>query len=304
MRLFENKSMQTAFEYAKAQTAYYSKSFYWSSQVLPTSKRWDTFALYSFCRYVDNIIDNPRGRAHAELFEEVAAVTRELTIAYRRGESEHPIIKSFIQVALRRDIPLEYPLHLLDGVKMDVLKNRYNTFADLYEFIYRVAGSIGLMMTHVLGYQDKQALVHAEKLGIAMQLTNILRDVKEDKNMNRIYLPLQELRQFGVSEDDVMNERFTDDMFRFMKFQVERTNRYFEEAKPGIALLDRDARFAITSAARIYRGFLRQLEKNGYNPFVENAYISQQKEIAIVFNEVFKTRVVQPTVAMLSSLVG
>ncbi|MBN1478877.1 phytoene/squalene synthase family protein [candidate division KSB1 bacterium] len=301
---FHDKTMQAAFRYAKSQTAFYSKSFYFSSQILPADKKWDTFALYSFCRYADNIVDNPRNRADAELFEEVASVSRELQIAYRRGESEHPVIKPFIEVAKRRSIPFEYPNDLLDGVKMDLLQNRYETFADLYEFAYRVAGVVGLMMTHVLGFSDKEALIYAEKLGIAMQLTNILRDIQEDKNMNRIYLPLSEFKEFGITEDDIKNERFTYNMYRFMEFQVERAHRYFEEAQPGIKMLDQDSRFAITSASRIYRGILRQIERNGYNPYLGRAFVSQGKKFAILFNEVMKTRVLQPVTAMLASFIG
>ena len=301
---FSDKTMGAAFKYAKSQTAYYSKSFYLSSQLLPKTKKWDTFALYSFCRYADNIVDNPRGRADAELFEEVAAVSRELQIAFRRGESEHPVLKPFIETAVRRNIPMQYSLDLLDGVKMDLLKNRYDTFADLYEFAYRVAGVVGLMMSHVLGFKDKIALIYAEKLGIAMQLTNILRDMQEDKNMNRIYIPLQEMKEFAIDEDDIMAERFGHNMLKFMKFQVHRAHRYFEEAQPGIALLDVDARFAITSAAKIYRGILHQIERNGYNPFLGRAYISQGKKFGILFNEVLKTRVLQPVTTMLAGVIG
>lgn len=304
MNQFQDKSMQAAFKYAKSQTAHFSKSFYFSSQILPKEKRWDTFALYSYCRYADNIVDNPRNRADAELFEEIASVSRELQIAYRRGESEHPVLKPFVQVAHKRGIPMEYPLHLLDGVKMDLLKNRYETFADLYEFAYRVAGVVGLMMTHVMGFNNKEALIYAEKLGIAMQLTNILRDVQEDKNMNRIYLPLQEIREFGLNEDDFFNENFNQQMYKFMRFQVERAHRYFEDANPGIEMLDRDSQFAIYSASRIYRGILRQIEARGYNPFLGRAFVSQRRKLAILFDEVMKTRVVQPVTASLASFVG
>ena len=304
MNKFKDKSMQAAFEYAKSQTAHFSKSFYFSSQILPKEKRWNTFGLYSYCRYADNIVDNPRNRADAELFEELASVARELNIAYRRGESEHPVLKPFIQVATKRDIPMQYPLDLLDGVKMDLLKNRYETFADLYEFAYRVAGVVGLMMTHVLGYKDKEALVYAEKLGIAMQLTNILRDIQEDKQMNRIYLPLQEIREFGLDENDFVHENFNRNMYKFMRFQVERAHRYFEDAKPGIPMLDRDSQFAIYSASRIYRGILNQLEARGYNPFLGRAFVSQRQKLAILFNEVMKTRVVQPVTTSLASFIG
>ena len=304
MSLFQDKSMRAAFKYAKSQTALFSKSFFFSSQILPKEKRWNTYALYSFCRYADNIVDNPRKRAQAELFEEIASLAREIQIAYRRGESEHPVLKPFIQVALKREIPIQYVMDLLDGVKMDLLKNRYETFADLYEFAYRVAGVVGLMMSYVMGFNNKEALVYAEKLGIAMQLTNILRDIQEDKNMNRIYLPLQELKQFGLSEEDIISERFDERMLAFMKFQVERAHRYFDEAQPGIAMLDQDAQFAILSSSKIYRGILRQIEKRGYNPFLGRAYITQTKKMAILFNEVLKTRVLQPIAGMMASFLS
>ncbi|RPI03328.1 MAG: phytoene/squalene synthase family protein [Calditrichaeota bacterium] len=304
MSLFTDKTMESAFKYAKSQTAHFSKSFFFSSQILPKEKRWDTFALYSFCRYADNIVDQPRERADAELFDEIASLARELQIAYRRGESEHPILKPFILVSLKRDIPIEYALDLLDGVKMDLLKNRYESFADLYEFAYRVAGVVGLMMTFVMGFKNKETLIYAEKLGIAMQLTNILRDIQEDKNMNRIYLPLQELKQFGLTEQDILLENFSYDMYHFMKFQVERADRYFEESYPGIALLDRDSQFAIYSAAKIYRGILRQIEERGYNPFLGRAFVSQRKKLAILFNEVLKTRLLQPVATMMASLLS
>jgi len=300
----ENKTMKAAFKYAKSQTAHYSKSFYLSSQILPKSKRWDTFALYSFCRYADNIVDNPRSRTDAELFDEIASVAREIKTAYRRGESEHPVLKPFIKAALKRNIPIEYSLDLLDGVKMDLLQNRYKTFGELYQFAYRVAGVVGLMMTHVIGFKDKKALEYAEKLGIAMQLTNILRDVQEDKNMNRIYLPLDELKQFGLSEQDIMGERWTPKMRKFMQFQVNRAHRYFEEAQPGISMLDSDSRFAIYSASRIYRGILRQIEARGYNPFLGRAFVSQRRKMAILFHEVMKTRVLQPVTGVFASLLS
>ncbi|MBN1465483.1 phytoene/squalene synthase family protein [candidate division KSB1 bacterium] len=295
------RSMRAAFEYARSQAENYSKSFYLSSKILPKSKKWDTFALYSFCRYVDNIVDNPRGRTDEELLEEVLSVSQELRIAFRCGESEHPVIKPFVDVAVRRNMPLQYPLDLLDGVKMDLMKNRHETFADLYEFAYRVAGVVGLMMAHVLGFANREALIYAEKLGVAMQLTNILRDVQEDAKMNRIYLPLQEMKEFNVAEDDVIRGRFTDDLRLLMQFQVDRAHRYFEEAQPGVALLEQDSRFAISSAAKIYRGILRRIEDNGYNPFLGRVYVSQQKKMAILFSEVIRTRILQPVAEMIAA---
>ncbi|MBN1997386.1 phytoene/squalene synthase family protein, partial [candidate division KSB1 bacterium] len=182
----KNKS---AFLYARELTKEYSKSFYVSSLLLPKPQRWATFAVYGFCRYVDNLIDKPRKRTAEDIRTEIENLKSELTLAYQSGESEHPVISPFITTALHFDIPIEYPLELITGVLMDLDKKIYQTFDDLYLFCYRVAGVVGLMMTHITGYTNKDAFVCAEKLGIAFQLTNILRDIKEDKDMGRIYIP-------------------------------------------------------------------------------------------------------------------
>ncbi|HKJ68913.1 MAG TPA: phytoene/squalene synthase family protein, partial [bacterium] len=182
-----NIDNKAAFEHARQQTAHYSKSFYLSTRLLPDRKQWATYALYGFCRYADNLIDNPRQRSAKELNREISYLSEELGVAYRTGESEHPILQPFITIAGEYHIPEQYPRELLKGVEMDLRLSRYETFDDLYLFAYRVAGVVGIMMTYVLGYQSEEAFAYAEHLGIAMQLTNILRDVKEDVGRGRIY---------------------------------------------------------------------------------------------------------------------
>ncbi len=285
------KSMQVAFKFAREQTAHYSKSFFLSSQMLPKERRWATYALYSFCRYADNLIDNPRERSAEELITEVNGVADELRIAYKCGESEHPILKPYMAVAMKYDIPIEYALDLLEGVKMDVNRNRYETWDDLYVFCYRVAGVVGLMMTHVLGYKSREAFQYAEKLGIAMQMTNILRDVKEDAHRGRIYLPLDEMARFGVSESDILSLRMTPQMEELMRFQVERAQNYYREANPGISLLSRKSQFAIYSASKIYGGILNKIEHNSFDPFKGRVYVKQSHKFGILLQELLKTRV-------------
>ena len=200
-------------------------------------------------------------------------------------------MKPFISVAKHYAIPKEHPLDLIEGVRMDIHKNRYQSFDELYLFAYRVAGVVGLMMTPLLGYKNPDALIHAEKLGIAMQLTNILRDIKEDKDMDRIYLPLDELKQFNVSVDDLFAERMTDEMFQFMKFQIDRAHYYYNEADKGTKMLDKDAQFAIYSASKIYRGILRKIEIRNYNPFLGRVFVPQSKKAQIVVGEVLRTKI-------------
>lgn len=282
---------QAAFEYARRITAYYSKSFYVSARILPYDRRWATYALYGFCRYCDNLIDTPRQRTRSEIFGEIDFLTEELQIAYNTNESEHPVIRAFILVAERYGIPFEYPLDLLKGVAMDLQQARYKTFDELTFFCYRVAAVVGLMMTHVLGYKDTRAFEYAKRLGIAMQLTNILRDIKEDKEMGRIYLPEMDLDLFGVSVQDILNERMTPQVRALMKFQIKRADRYYSEAIPGISLLKTESQYAIYSSAKIYRGILRKIEAQNYNPFLNRVFVPPIQKIGILLHEVLKMKV-------------
>jgi len=284
------RANKAQFAYAKAITAHFSKSFYLSTCLLPRQKRWATFALYGFCRHIDNLTDNPRQRSEAELQQELKYLQNEIRIAYRTGESEHPIIGPFIAVASRYDIPIDYTSDLIEGVRMDTSIRRYNTFDDLYLFAYRVAGVVGLMMTPVLGFKNPQALKYAEKLGIAMQLTNILRDIKEDKEIDRIYIPLDEIRRFGLDADHFFEEKMSENFRLLIKYQIDRAHRYYHEAEQGIKMLDRDAQFAIYSASKIYRGILRKIELQDYNPFLGRVYVPQLKKAQIVISEAVRTR--------------
>ncbi len=281
---------KVAFEHARQLTAHHSKSFYFSTKLLPREKQWATFALYGFCRYADNLIDNPRQRSRAELLDEVDFLTAELEIAYRTGESEHPVLRPFILIADKYEIPQEYPLDLLEGVKMDIRIDRYETYDDLYLFAYRVAGVVGLMMTHVLGYTNDESFEYAEKLGVAMQLTNILRDIREDARRNRIYLPGEDLADFGVSESQILREEMTVEMRDLMQFQVDRADRFYAEANPGIKMLANDAQFAIYSASKIYRGILRKIETQNYDPFLGRVFVTQSQKVGILLQEVVRTK--------------
>ena len=284
-KMWKVEENRVAFEYARRITAYYSKSFYFSTRMLPKERRWAAYALYGFCRHCDNLIDTPRQRTEIEIVREMQLLTEELQVAYNTGESQHPIIRAFILVAKAYGIPIEYPLDLLKGVAMDVQQTRYKTFDELSLFCYRVAAVVGLMMTHVLGYKDERAFDYAKQLGIAMQLTNILRDIKEDKDMGRIYLPQKDLVRFGVAEQDILEEKITPQLKALMKFQIQRADHYYTEAMPGISLLETESQYAIYSAAKIYRGILRKIEDQDYNPFLSRVFVPSSQKIGILLHE-------------------
>ncbi len=272
---------------------FHAKSFFFATKFMPQEKRWATYAVYSFCRYVDNIVDNPRNRTIQDIIKELDLVRGELQNAYLFGESEHPSIKSFISAAKLYKIPLEYPMDLIDGVQMDITINRYNTFDELYVFCYKVAAVVGLMMTYIMGFKDSNTLFYAEKMGVAMQLTNILRDIQEDKNMQRIYLPIDEIKSYGLEESDFFNENFNLQFRDFMKFQVERVRLFYQDSITGVALLDAESRFSIYAAGNIYSSILRKIEERGLNPFLGRVFVPNTEKISIMLSEFIKRNILQ-----------
>lgn len=282
---------EPAFLYAKSIIDHHAKSFSFASKFIPEQRRWATYATYSFCRYADNIVDNPRDRSKQEIINELNEIRNEIDFAYKYGESEHPVLKSFIIAAKMYDIPKQYTFDLLDGVEMDLTIDRYKTFDELYLFCYRVASVVGLMMTYVLGFKDDKTLKYAEEMGIAMQLTNILRDIKEDKNMGRIYLPIDEIKQFHLKESDFFSENFNLDFRNFMQFQVDRAKSYYQDSTKGISMLEHESRFSIYAAGRIYSDILRKIEERGYNPFLGRVFVPKSEKISILIQEFVKRNV-------------
>ena len=171
---------------------------------------------------------------------------------------------------------------LIDGVRSDLDKNRYNNFQELYDYSYKVASVVGLMTSRVFGYNDKRALEHAIDLGIAMQLTNILRDIGEDLQRDRIYLPADELKRFGVSESDLFMGILSNEFSELMKFQVERARKYYEKADRGISMLTKDSLIPVYLARYNYSRILDKIEENEYNVFDKRAYLNRFEKLTIL----------------------
>jgi phytoene synthase len=281
------------FDYAKKVISHHAKSFYFASQMLPKVVRQNTYAVYAFCRYTDNIVDKNRNRSLDQIQSELKNLRDELRIAFQTGESEHPALGAFVIVADHYKIPLEYPMELINGVEMDLTRSRYENFEELYLYCYRVASVVGLMMTYVLGYYTSEAFLYAEKLGIAMQLTNILRDVQEDYENGRIYLPRNELEEFGVTEIDIKKQNFTDGFRDLMIFQSERAAEYYKEAEPGIYMLDKASRFSIFAASRIYGSILSKIKRQDHNPFKGRAFVPKREKLTILLNEYIIRKIFQ-----------
>ncbi len=252
-------------------TARGSKSFYFASTFFPPELARAAHAVYWFCRTTDDIVDEAPSKAQGRA--DLDAWQRDLQDAFAWGTSSNPILRIFVDTALRHHIPSRYAFELIEGVRMDLEQSRYETFDDLRVFCYRVASTVGLMMSHVIGFEGP-ALRYAEDLGVAMQLTNILRDIGEDLRLGRVYLPAAELHLFGYTVEDlqagVRNAAFRE----LMQFQADRARRYYKQARPGIAMLRPEGRFAVRIAADVYERILDRIEAMNYDVFARRAVVS------------------------------
>ena len=196
------------------------------------------------------------------------------------GNASEPIFLAYADAAARYDIPLDPALALLRGARMDVTVRRYATYAELCEYCYLVASTVGLLVSPILGFASPEALDFGITLGRAMQLTNILRDVGEDALMGRIYLPAEDLERFGYPEraifDGVVDEAFVE----MMRFQIDRVRALYAEAEPGIALLSPESRYTVKLALSLYSRILRAIELNRYDVFTKRAYVPLRSKIA------------------------
>ena len=261
-------TLAKAYAHCEAITARHSRSFYLASGLLRGQKRIAARVLYAFCRISDNIVDEPQGDPADELEQWRAQTTG------AHPDTSDPVALAWNHVRHAHTIPQTYTEQLIDGVATDLVKSRYATFNELAAYAYGVASTVGLMSMHIIGYTSQEAVPYAIRLGVALQLTNILRDVAEDWENGRVYLPQDELSQFGLADEDIARGQVNDRWRAFMAFQIDRNRRLYRENWPGIAMLSPDGRLAIGAAARFYERILDDIEAHDYNVFTRRAHVS------------------------------
>ncbi len=259
--------LSQAYAYCEALTAEHSRSFSLASRWMSGDKRRAVRALYAFCRTTDDIVDCAQGDAAQAL-----AAWRERALS-PEPPLDDPVALAWADARLRWRIPLHFAEQLIDGVARDLRPTRYDTFADLAAYAYGVASTVGLMSMHIIGFAGPAALPYAIKLGVALQLTNILRDVAEDWQAGRVYLPREDLAAFDLAEADLARGQVDDRWRAFLRMQIARNRRLYAEAEPGIALLNRDGRFAVAAASGLYRAILGDIEAHDYDVFSRRAYV-------------------------------
>lgn len=262
-----------AYEHCAAITKQHSRTFYMASGLLPNEQQRAVRALYAFCRVSDDLVDKETDHQHQRILQ-----WRQESLA------NHPPTYNLVALAwadtrANFNIPRRYAEQLLDGVTSDLMHTRYETFGELAQYCYGVASTVGLMAMHIVGYEGYKAIPYAIKLGVALQLTNILRDVQEDWENGRLYLPLEELRLFNLSEEDIAAGIIDHRWRAFMRFQIRRARQLYAEALPGVAMLGRSGRFAIAAAAELYRAILDDIEDHDYDVFSRRAHTSKREKL-------------------------
>ncbi len=247
-------------EYCQNKAAASGSSFYYSFVFLPAPRRRAITALYAFCREVDDVVDECDD---AQIAATKLAWWRAEVARLYAGRPEHPVTQALLPVLGEYNVAQEHLTEIIDGMEMDLQQTRYLDFTALSLYCYRVASVVGLLAAEIFGYQDRQTLKYAHDLGMAFQLTNIIRDVGEDARRGRVYLPLDELKRFDVSVADVLNARHSDNFRRLMEFQIERAERYYTQAMAQLPAVDRKAQRPGLVMAAIYRTLLDEIRRDG-----------------------------------------
>lgn len=279
----QEANLDDAYTLAREITREASKSFYLSTLLLPKPKRRAIQALYAFLRTTDNIVDDGGDGATLMALEGWRLRSRRAA-----RDQDHPVLLAWADTRDRFGVPQTLAEELIDGVAMDLTITRYDTFAALERYCYCVASTVGLMSMYIIGcIEDRpdalaEATPYAARLGLAMQLTNILRDIGEDSRAGRIYLPQEELRAAGYDEDELVAGVISPAFRSLLSEQIARANALYDASIPGIALLHPESRFAVSSAAGIYRGILPKIVENEYDVFNRRAHLSLREKLILL----------------------
>ncbi len=271
-------------QYCQEKALQSGSSFYYSFLYLPAEKRRAITALYAFCREVDDVVDecSDEAVARAKLAwwrQEVGAIFN----ANGEAKPSHPVTKALANVSNSFNLTAERLNQIIDGMEMDLNYNRYADFDTLRHYCYHVASVVGLCSAEIFGYRNPETLRYAEDLGLAFQLTNIIRDVGEDARRDRIYLPQDELARFGVTEEDILNSRETDAFRQLMQFQIERAESYYVRAFAALPAEDRKSQRPGIIMAAIYRSLLTEIKHDGCHVLRQRVSLTPVRKLWIAW---------------------
>ena len=274
--------LRASYEECKRLNALHGKTYFLATLLLPKAKRPFVHALYGFARYADEIVDDLVSELSVEEKAQALSTWGNTVLAdLKKGTSDDHVGRALIDTVKRFDIPHEHFEAFLHSMTMDLTVQEYETYEDLLEYVYGSAAVIGLEMVPILGPLHNDAFEAAKKLGIAFQLANFIRDVDEDLDRGRVYLPIKELAQFGVTREMLEERVLTPEIVDALKFQIARVRQLQAEAAPGIELLEATSRPCIQAASTLYCGIVDEVEKIGYDIFNQRAKTSTARRIRV-----------------------
>jgi phytoene synthase len=271
------KELERSFAHCRAVARKRARNFYYSFVLLPEDKKNAMCAMYAFMRYCDDLSDEPGATRSA-----IDHWRDALTDALAGRPDGNPTWPAFLDSVARYSIPHDYFYEMIEGVASDLEPRVIADFNELYRYCYRVASVVGLTTIHILGFTSPEALPLAEKCGIAFQLTNILRDVREDAGLGRVYLPAEDLDRFAVSVDDLTHARRTEQFGRLMEFEAERARRYYRESAPLLDLVQPKSRPSLWALIAIYSRLLDHLAESHYDVLMRRISLSSVEKTWIV----------------------
>jgi phytoene synthase len=281
-------TVEAAYERCRTITRAAARNFYYGFVLLPNPRRAGIYAAYAFSRRADDAVDED-GPIAAKLAA-VAELRHELDDVYAgRPDPDDEVLVAMADMVRRFDVPRAHFDALIDGVEMDLTRRRYATFADLKEYCDRVAGAVGLVSLHIFGYHDPEAPVRAADLGVGMQIVNIVRDVAEDAERDRIYLPQDEMAAHGVTDDDILAGRTTDGMRRLLRDQAARARAYIARGDEVLPTLDRRARACVAMLGGLYEAILDEIEARDYDVFGERVSLSTTRKLTLMGQKTIDT---------------
>jgi 15-cis-phytoene synthase len=255
-----------------------ASNFYYAFMLLPLERRRALHAVYAFCRFVDDIADDDSVREPAAM---LARWREELDKVYA-GTATRPVSRALADNVHRFNIPRRYFEEVIDGVEMDLTRRRYASFNELSLYCRRVASAVGLICIEIFGYTNPSTRVYAEQLGLAFQMTNILRDVREDAERGRIYLPLEDLRRFAVDEDEILGAKYSPRFRALMEFEADRAREFYRAAERALAPEDRPSMLAAEGMRLIYSALLDQITRADYQVFDRRQRLSTPHKLCLV----------------------
>ena len=274
--------LRASYAECKRLNALHGKTYFLATLLLPKAKRPFVHALYGFARYADEIVDDLASELSVEEKAQALSTWGDAVLAdLKKGTSADHVGRALIDTVKRFDIPHEHFEAFLHSMTMDLTVQEYETYEDLLEYVYGSAAVIGLEMVPILGPLHNDAFEAAKKLGIAFQLANFIRDVDEDLDRGRVYLPIKELAQFGVTREMLEERALTPEIIEALKFQIARVRQLQAEAAPGIAMLEATSRPCIQAASTLYCGIVDEVEKIGYDIFNQRAKTSTARRIRV-----------------------